>query len=114
MEQDIVDAERAAARADEQVALANSLLLEIPDITVTCPNAPKTCKKVDRQQTLDGLRALYAEARNSIKRIVARTNFRKTGSTVRNDPIVVKALGLETRGLKTLQTIPRFAEECSK
>jgi hypothetical protein len=113
-EDDFIDAERAAARADEQIRIANQLLLEIPDITVSCPNAPKTCKKLDRITTIEGLRALYAEARNAIKRIVARTNFRRAGRTVRNDPVVVKALNLEGKGSEQLAKLPRFAEECSK
>lgn len=113
-EDDFVDADRAAVRADEQVALANKLLLEIPSISVTCPNAPQTCKKIDRIQTLDGLRSLYAEAVDLIKRINARTNFRKFGKTVRNDPIVVKAKQLDQQGTTELQKLPRFAEECSK
>ena len=113
-ENDFIDAERAIQRADAQVALAASLLIEIPEIATSCPLAPKTCKTVDRQQTIDALRGLYAEAVASIKRINARTNFRKTGKTERNDPIVVKAKGLETNGLAELQKIPRFVEACSK
>lgn len=111
---DFVDAERAIARADEQIRVANQLLLEIPSLTITCPNAPRTCKKVDRINTIDGLRALYAEARNAIKRITARTNFRKSGQTKRNEPAVVNAIKLEQKGLSELDKVPRFAEECSK
>jgi len=113
-ENDFIDAERSIQRADAQLALAESLLIEIPEVATSCPLAPKTCKRVDRQATLDALRGLYAEEVAAIKRINARTNFRKTGKTQRNDPIVAKAKSLEATGTAELQKIPRFVEACSK
>ena len=113
-EDDFADAEHASAKAEKQILRAKALLLEVPEISKSCPLAPKTCKKVDRDRTIKALQLLYGDAVNSIKRITARTNFRKTGKTLRNDPVVVRAKELQKKGLDALSKLPRFAEDCTE
>ena len=91
---------------------ARELLLEVPAVIRNCPEAPAFCQTVDRGPTINALKELYAEARNSTKRIVSRAYFRESGRTNRNDPIIKRALRLEEQGLAQLAKIPRFATEC--
>lgn len=107
-----VDAKRAAQAADEYVATSKALLLEFPAIIKNCPAAPQTCKTVDRSRTISRLRGLYAQSRNSVKRVASRANFRATGKTNRKDPLIKQALELEKQGNKKLDALPRFATEC--
>ena len=106
------DAQRAKRRADLFVEEANSLTVDFPAVTKTCPNAPQFCKTVDRFDTIEALKGLYANQRNAIKRIIARSNFRKTKTTKRDEQIVNQAKGLENQGLLALGRMPRFATEC--
>ena len=109
---DFDDAERSAVKADRFIEIVQTLLLEFPEVSKSCPEALRFCKTVDRQPTIAALQKLYADTRNQVQRIMARTNFRKNGETSRNDPLVIKAKQLEVLGLAELAKIPRFAEDC--
>jgi len=111
-ENDFDDAERSAVKADKFIEIVQTLLLEFPEVSKSCPEALRFCKTVDRQPTIAALEKLYADTRNQVQRIMARANFRKNGETSRNDPLVIKAKQLEASGLAELAKIPRFAEDC--
>ena len=111
-ENDFDDAERSAIKADKFIEIVQTLLLEFPEVSKSCPEALRFCKTVDRQPTIAALEKLYADTRNQVQRIMARANFRKNGETSRNDPLVIKAKQLEVLGLAELAKIPRFAEDC--
>ena len=111
-ENDFDDAERSAVKADRFIEIVQTLLLEFPEVSKSCPEALRFCKTVDRQPTIAALQKLYADTRNQVQRIMARANFRKNGETSRNDPLVIKAKQLEALGLAELAKIPRFAEDC--
>ena len=111
-ENDFEDAERSAVKADRFIEIVQTLLLEFPEVSKSCPEALRFCKTVDRQPTIAALQKLYADTRNQVQRIMARANFRKNGETSRNDPLVIKAKQLEALGLAELAKIPRFAEDC--
>ena len=111
-ENDFDDAERSAIKADKFIEIVQTLLLEFPEVSKSCPEALRFCKTVDRQPTIAALEKLYADTRNQVQRIMARANFRKNGETSRNDPLVIKAKQLEALGLAELAKIPRFAEDC--
>ena len=106
------DAARAKRKAARYEALANSLTIQFPAVVRTCPQAPAYCVTVDRQPTIDALRGLYANQRNSTIRTMARAYWRNVGRTKRNDSIVKQAKALEQEGLQNLGKLPRFATEC--
>ena len=110
--EDRADIQRSRKLATEYEARSRELLLEVPAVIRNCPEAPAFCQTVDRGPTINALKELYAEARNSTKRIVSRAYFRESGRTNRNDPIIKRALRLEEQGLAQLAKIPRFATEC--
>jgi hypothetical protein len=107
-----VDAQRAARRAAEFERAAKAITIDLPSVIKTCAEAPALCNTVDRQSAIDTLRALYANQRNTVKRIMARVAFRSTGRTNRRDSLVRQASELEARGIEQLSKIPRFATEC--
>jgi hypothetical protein len=106
------DAERSKRKASEYETLANTLTIQFPAVVKTCPQAPPLCVTVDRQGTIDALRGLYANQRNSTMRTVARAYWRNTDKTKRNDRLVRQAKALEQEGLTELGKLPRFAVEC--
>lgn len=107
-----VDAERAKAKADEYVRLSRQLSLQFPDVVKNCPDAPLYCSTVDRGESIDQLKALYAVARNHAQRTIARAYFVQTGSTNRKDKLVKKAKELERRGIAKLDLLPRTETVC--
>jgi hypothetical protein len=109
---DSVDADRARDAAAGYAVTAQTLTLQFPAVIKNCPDAPQFCSTVDRGATIDGLKGLYAVARNTVKRVVSRAYFRKTGKTNSKDPLIRQALALEKKGLDQLSKIPRFATEC--
>ena len=106
------DAERAKRKATQYEGLAKSLTIQFPQVVKTCPEAPAFCATVDRQGTIDALRGLYANQRNSVMRIVARTFWRQTNGTKRDDGLVKQAKTLEQQGLTELGKLPRFETQC--
>jgi predicted Mrr-cat superfamily restriction endonuclease len=106
------DAERAKKKADYYQQVANTLTIQFPAVVKTCPSAPPLCVTVDRGHTLDSLRALYANQRNSTQRTVARTYWRNINRTKRNDRLVVQAKALEQAGIVEITKLPRVAVEC--
>jgi hypothetical protein len=106
------DAERAKRKADEYQARANFYTIDYPAVVKTCPEAPPLCVTVDRGETLDSLRDLYANQRNSVQRTMARTYFRNTNRTNRNDSLVKQAKSLEAEGVAELLKLPRVVVEC--
>jgi len=112
--QDRRDAERARKAAQEYAKKAQELVLQIPAVIKNCPEAPNFCATVDRGETISQLRVLYAESRNTVKRVVARAYFKATGSTkdVPSDPIYKRGIKLEAKGNSELDKLPRFATEC--
>jgi hypothetical protein len=112
--QDRRDAERARKAAQDYEKKARELVLQIPAVIKNCPEAPNFCATVDRGETISQLRVLYAESRNTVKRVVARAYFKATGSTkdVPSDPIYKRGIKLEATGNSELDKLPRFATEC--
>jgi hypothetical protein len=106
------DAQRAQRKAEEYEKLANSLTIQFPAVVKTCPSAPPLCVSVDRGPTLDALRGLYANQRNSVMRTIARSYWRNINRTKRNDKLVVQAKALEQAGLVEITKLPRVAVEC--
>lgn len=106
------DADRAKRKAAQYQTLAKTLSIQFPEVVKTCPEAPAYCVTVDRQGTIDALRGLYANQRNSVMRIVARTFWRQTSSTKRDDGLVKQAKTLEQQGLTELGKLPRFETQC--
>jgi hypothetical protein len=106
------DAERSRRKANEYELLANTLTIQFPAVAKTCPQAPPYCVTVDRQGTIEALRGLYANQRNSTMRTVARSYWRNSSKTRRNDSLVRQAKALEQDGLGELAKLPRFAVEC--
>jgi hypothetical protein len=111
--EDRADIARARKLAAEYRERSRALLLQVPSVIQNCPDAPAFCQTVDRGPTINGLIGLYAEARNTTKRVVSRAYFRQTGRTNRNDPIIRRAIRLEEEGLAQLAKIPRFATDCN-
>jgi hypothetical protein len=106
------DAERAKRKAAEYQARANFYTIDFPAVVKTCPEAPPLCVTVDRGVTLDSLRDLYANQRNSVQRTMARTYFRNTEKTNRNDSLVKQAKDLEVQGIAEILKLPRVVLEC--
>ena len=106
------DAKRASRKAAEYERVAKALTIQFPAVVKTCPEAPAFCATVDRQGTIDALRGLYANQRNSVTRTMARALFRSTGATSRRQRFVKEAKGLEASGLEQLGKLPRFVTEC--
>ena len=109
---DRVDAERATAKANGYVTQSQELTIQIPDVVKNCPEAPQLCQTVDNGPTIDALRNLFAQARNTAQRTIARAYFRNTGATTRKDSLVAQAKSLESQGLAQLDQIPRTSTEC--
>ena len=109
---DRVDAERATAKANGYVTQSQELTIQIPDVIKNCPEAPQFCQTVDNGPTIDALRNLFAQARNTAQRTIARAYFRNTGATNRKDSLVAQAKSLEKQGLAQLDQIPRTSTEC--
>jgi hypothetical protein len=106
------DAQRSNQKAAEYETTAKALTIQFPAVVKTCPQAPAFCATVDRQGTIDALRGLYANQRNSVMRTMARVAFRSTGATSRRQKFVKQAKALEKKGLDQLAKLPRFATEC--
>jgi hypothetical protein len=106
------DAARSKRKAEDYRIQANSLVIQFPAVTKTCPEAPPFCVTVDRFGTIEALKGLYANQRNSVKRTVARAYWRNTSATNRRDSLVRRAKELEQQGLAELAKLPRFAVEC--
>ena len=109
---DRADAERAEAKAQSYVTQSKALTIQFPDVVKNCPEAPQYCETVDRGPVIAQLRALYAEARNTAQRTMARAYFRQTGSTNRRDSLVRKAKQLEAQGAAELDKLPRTETVC--
>lgn len=109
---DRADAERAEAKAQSYVTQSKALTIQFPDVVKNCPEAPQYCETVDRGPVIAQLRALYAEARNTAQRTMARAYFRQTGSTNRRDALVRKAKQLEAQGAAELDKLPRTETVC--
>jgi hypothetical protein len=107
-----VDADRARRDAAQYEQEAMTLTLQFPAVIKNCPEAPLFCETVDRGPTIAALQGLYAQERNTVKRVQSRAYFRKTGKTNRNDALIKKAVTLEQQGLAELAKLPRFATEC--
>jgi hypothetical protein len=106
------DAERSKKKAAAYQERANTLTIEFPAVVKTCPQAPPFCVSVNRGPTLDALRDLYANQRNSVQRTIARTYFRNTNKTTRKDSLVKQAKSLEAEGISELLKLPRVVVEC--
>ncbi len=109
---DRADAERAKAKAQSYVTQSKALTIQFPDVVKNCPEAPQYCETVDRGPVIAQLRALYAEARNTAQRTMARAYFKQTGSTNRRDALVRKAKQLEAQGGAELDKLPRTETVC--
>ncbi len=92
------DASRAAKRADQLAKRAQSLALAFPEVIKACPFSPPFCESVDRGETIEALKGLYADILGQLKRIQARRNFKIAGSTNRADQLGARLRGLERRG----------------
>jgi len=106
------DSIRSGKKAAEYERIARALTIQFPAVVKLCPESPQFCSTVDRQGTIDALRGLYANQRNSVVRTMARVMFRSTGATSRRQRIVKDARALEQKGLGQLRNLPRFATEC--
>jgi hypothetical protein len=106
------DAERSKRKAAEYEALAKSLTIQFPAVVKTCPEAPPFCQAVDRGPTLDALRSVYANLRNSVVRTVSRAFWRSESKTKRNTKLVKEAKALEQQGIAGIEKLPRFPVEC--
>ena len=109
---DRIDAERATRKANAYVTQSQELTIQIPDVIKNCPEAPQFCQTVDNGPTIDALRELFMQARNTAQRTIARAYFRNTGTTNRKDSLVAQAKSLEKQGLAQLDQIPRTSAEC--
>ncbi len=107
-----VDAKRAAKKADALARRAQALTLGFPEVIKACPFSPPFCQTVDRGETIEALRGLFVEQLNQIRRIMARRNFKQTGRTSREDPLVLEARSVKTQGDAQLSEVPRIATEC--
>lgn len=107
------DSARAAKKADTLSKRAQSLALAFPEVIKSCPFAPPFCETVDRGETIEALRGLYADIVNQIKRIQARKNFALFGGTDRMDTLVIEGKQLNELGNEQLDQLPRVATECA-
>ena len=108
-----VDAVRASKKADQMAKRANELTIGIPEVITSCPFSPPYCETIDRTETIKALRALYADMLNQVKRIMARSNFRASGDTSRQDPLVIEGKRLKALGDTQLDELPRTATDCA-
>jgi len=106
------DAQRAKRKALVYEQEAKTLTVQFPAVAKTCPEAPLFCTSVDRGSTLDGLRNLYANQLNTIKRSIARTYWRNINRTRRGDRLVEQAKTLAAQGFAEINKLPRLAVEC--
>ena|GEM_PF-3022499 len=107
-----LDATRAAKKADALARRAQSLTLGFPEVIKSCPFSPPFCQTVDRGKEIDQLRGLFVEQIDQLRRIMARRNFNQTGSTSRQDPLVVEARRVKSDGDAQLSEIPRIDTRC--
>jgi hypothetical protein len=106
------DAARAAKKAEQLSKRAQSLALGFPEVIKSCPFAQPFCETVDRGDTIEALKGLYAELVDQVKRIQARKNFKVSGTTSRADAIVAEAKQLQDLGNQQLAKLPRVATVC--
>jgi hypothetical protein len=106
------DAARAARKAGVLSKRAQSLALGFPEVIKSCPFSPPFCETVDRGETIEALRGLYADIVDQVKRIQARKNFKISGTTMRNDELVVEGKRLNELGNEQLDKLPRVATVC--
>jgi hypothetical protein len=107
-----IDAQRAAKKADALARRAQSLTLGFPEVIKSCPFSLPFCQTVDRGKEIDLLRGLFVEQLDQLRRIMARRNFNQTGSTSRQDPLVVEARRVKSDGDAQLSEIPRIDTRC--
>ena len=109
---DRTDAGRARKKATYYEGLAKSLTIQFPAVIKTCPEAPAFCSTVDRLGTIETLKGLYANQRNTVMRVIARVQFRSGTTPTRRQKLIVQAKELEQQGLAELAKLPRFSTEC--
>jgi len=106
------DADRAAKKAAALAKKAQSLTIALPEVVRSCPFLEPFCESVDRAQTIEALKGLYAQILNQLKRIRARQNFKLTGNTNRGDTFVRDGKQLQAAGNEQLSKLPRIATVC--
>jgi hypothetical protein len=109
----ITSAARAKVKANQLVAAVKRTLLEVPDVTVTCPFTKPYCKVVDREGSINALRGLYTEMyKDALARFVNRYNFILSGVTTRTDRLLAQGRTTRASGETNLQKVPRFSTAC--
>lgn len=106
------DATRAARKAEALSKRAQALALGFPEVIKSCPFSQPFCETVDRGETIEALKGLYAQIVNQVKRIQARRNFKISGKTSRSDPLVAEGKRLNEQGIEQLSKLPRIATVC--
>lgn len=109
-----LDAMRAARKAQVYVEYVQTLLIEYPEVSKVCPDAPLFCASVDRSPVLGELNSLYRKLLNSAKRFTARAFFdrsRSTKKTKRNRNLRLVKQAYRS-GLTGLLKLPKVETVC--
>jgi len=110
----IRDALRARKKADDYVKAVRQLLIQYPEVSKLCPEAPLFCSSIDRSSTFTQLDSLYLRLISSAKRFTARAFFNKVKNTApakRNRNLKKARLAFET-GRAALLKLPRVETVC--
>lgn len=91
---------------------SKEITIQIPSVIKSCTEAPQFCTTIDRGPTLDELRGLYTLQFSTVKRVVIRAFFLRTGKTPKRDRLVRRTDELRNMGLAELAKLPRIATVC--
>ena len=106
------DIRRASSRAQSFLKEANSLMVQIPTLVKSCPNAAAVCSKVSHYEIVEKIRKLISQQEAATKRFISRTLFALKQKDARRHPLVIKATKTAKEGIASLMTIPVDSSTC--
>lgn len=106
------DIRRASTRAQSFLKEANSLMVQIPTIIKSCPNAAEVCTKVSHYEVVQQMKRLLLQQEAATKRFISRTLFALNQKDVRRNPLVIKAARIAKEGIASLLTMPLDVSTC--
>jgi hypothetical protein len=106
------DIRRATSRAQLFLKEANSLMVQIPTVIKSCPNAAAVCTKVSHFEVVEKIRRLLLQQESATKRFISRTFFALNRKDSRRHPLVIKATKTAKEGIISLMSIPLDTSTC--
>jgi len=113
-ERSLERAKRAKERAANFVVEMKQLTARLPTESLSCPNLPNDCSRVDDSRFLQPMRYSVAELTAWIKRMTGRTMYLKTGSTEGTAEKLSEALRIGADLAREIQKVPEIRVECKR